>query len=124
MLLATISDTDAKKFANIPDFLLDQERSLKSEIAYYEQKLSEGANEAESQNYRKHLFNLNREYEDFIKALEQAFPQYYNLKYNVNTSQISAIQQVLDDQSELLSYFLAPRSGRLYIFRINFRDLK
>jgi CHAT domain-containing protein/Tfp pilus assembly protein PilF len=124
VLLAAISETDAKEFANIPLNLLEQERQLKSDIAYYEQKLAEKPEAQLEKNYRETLFALNRNYEDFTKNLEQKFPEYFNLKYNVKTAEVSDIQSVIDKKTQVLSYFIAEKNPRLYVFQITHDQYK
>jgi CHAT domain-containing protein/Tfp pilus assembly protein PilF len=124
VLLAAISETDAKEFANIPQNLLEQERQLKSDIAYYEQKLAEKPEAQLEKTYREKLFTLNRNYEVFTKNLEQKYPEYFNLKYSVKTAQVADIQSVIDDKTEVLSYFIAEKNPRLYVFQITQNQYK
>jgi CHAT domain-containing protein/Tfp pilus assembly protein PilF len=119
VLLEAISETEAKHFANIPDVLLESERQLKVDIAYYEQKLASRPSAEEEKKYRDKLFTLNREYNDFSKDLEKKYPEYYNLKFNVHASTVEEIQKTLDGETSLISYFIADKSQRVYIFRIS-----
>ncbi|MCU0445388.1 MAG: CHAT domain-containing protein [Microscillaceae bacterium] len=124
VLLAAISETDAKDFANIPTNLLEQEKQLKTDIAFYEQKLAEKPEAGIEKNYREKLFALNRNYEGFVKNLEQKYPEYFNLKYSVKTAQVSDIQSVIDEKTEVLSYFIAEKNPRLYVFQIHQNHFK
>jgi CHAT domain-containing protein len=119
VLLEAISDSDAKHFANIPDSLLEKEKFIKTEISFYEQKLAEKSDPAKEQVFRDKLFSLNRQYENFISAMEKQFPEYYNLKYNVKASTVKSLQNVLNKESALVSYFIADESKRVYIFYIS-----
>lgn len=128
VLLAAISDTDAKAYAKIPSNLLNQERYLKSEIAYYEQKIAEAPSPQEEKKLRTQLFNLNRDYENFIQDLENEFQDYYYLKYYVDPTEASEIQSLLGKNGQMISYFIAERNQRLYVFsldseRIRVRDI-
>lgn len=118
VLLEAISDASAKHFASIPDSLLEKENTIKTEISFYEQKLAEKNDAAAEQTLRDKLFSLNRQYETFITDLEKRFPDYYNLKYNVKTTSVNALRQVLPAGSALVSYFIAEESKRVYIFFI------
>ncbi|MGB0523782.1 MAG: CHAT domain-containing protein [Flammeovirgaceae bacterium] len=118
VLLAAISDTEAKQFANIPNELLEQEKELKSEISSYEQKAAEAANAEEEETYRVKLFEFNQQYAKFIQGLESKFPDYFNLKYNVKTATVADVQAALDDETALISYFIAEKDKRLYTFMI------
>lgn len=119
VLLEAISESNAKQFANIPDELIQQETDLNTKIAYYDQKLAQGVeNKKEEEEVKNILFQLKEEYQVFTKKLETEFPEYYNLKYNVSVASVEDVQKAIDDKTVVMSYFQAPRSGRLYIFRI------
>ncbi len=115
VLLSAISDAQAKEFAGIPKEVLENENELKAEITFYENQLSDKKNE---QTTRNKLFELNRNYETLIKDLEQKYPEYYNLKYNVETSNVRSLQAILDSETAIISYFTAEKQKRLYIFEI------
>ena len=118
VLLEAISDASAKHFASIPDSLLEKENTIKMDISFYEQKLAEKNDATSEQVLRDKLFSLNRQYELFISELEKRFPDYYNLKYNVKTTSVNSLRQVLKPGSALVSYFIAEESKRVYIFYI------
>lgn len=115
VLLSAISDTKAKEFAGIPADILENEKELKAEIIFYEQQL---ANKKEEQNARNKLFELNRSYESFVKNLEQKYPEYYNLKYNVQTTGVRDLQKMVGNKTAIISYFTAEKQKRIYIFEI------
>jgi CHAT domain-containing protein len=118
VLLGAISDTQAKSFANIPDSLVEAERELKSEISVFEQKRAEATNTIETEKYREQLFALNKKYAQFVTDLESKFPEYFNLKYNVETAGIPEIQAILQKDEAMISYFLADNDRRVYGFII------
>lgn len=122
VLQESIADSDAKSFSGIPNNLLDEEKSLKSQIALAMQKLAQKPNTDEEQQLRASLFNLDREYQSFIKKLEQDYPNYFNLKFNQTTPTVVDIQKQLDSKSALLSYFIS--SKRLYIFIITKKNFE
>lgn len=119
VLLEAISESEAKHFANIPDDLLEKERSLNSDIAFYEQKLAQGAMAKEEEQVLKDkLFELRKVYQVFTKSLETDFPEYFNLKYNVQVASIETLQNMLNEKTAFISYFQAERTGRMYVFNI------
>jgi CHAT domain-containing protein len=125
VLLEAISETQAKNFAGIADSLLEREKQLKADIAFNEQKVSENASNAKLDKiYRDKLFDLNRRYEVFAKKLETQFPEYYNLKFNVKIADVVTIQQVIDKNTALISYFNSENAGRLYVFIITQKDFE
>lgn len=118
VLLEAISDTDAKEFANIPASLLEQEKSIKSDIALITQKLAQKPTEEEERKLREKLYTQNRLYESFTKKLESEFPDYYNLKYNTTSPSIEQIQNLLPKGTALMSYFIDEKNSRLYTYVI------
>ncbi len=122
VLLDAISDSEAKDFAGIPREQLDKEKSLKADITFYEQLLAKNENPEREQQYRNELFTLNNQYRDFVQNLERSYPEYYNLKFSTASASVSDVQSVLAENSALVSYFVATKSNRLYIFTIGKKE--
>ena len=124
VLQESIADSNAKSFSGIPNIMLDEEKNFKSEIAMLTQKLAQKPAAEEEQKLRSTLFNLDREYNAFIKKLEQDYPNYFNLKFNQTSPTVSGLQKLLDTKTAILSYFIAEKSKRLYIFILTQKSLK
>lgn len=124
VLLEAISESEAKSFAGIPANLLEQEKDLKSAIALTAQKLAQKPAPEEEKFLREASFNLNRSYESFVRKLENEFPGYFNLKFNAALPSINQLQNLLNDKTALLSYFIDEKNNRLYIFVITRRSYK
>ncbi len=118
VLQEAISDANAKSFAGIPDELLEEEKYLKALSAYCHQQLAQKPSPEEEQSLRDILFKVNRDYEVFVKNLEEKFPEYYNLKFNSTAPSISQIQSKLDKKTAIISYFIDEKNNRLYTFLI------
>ena len=117
VLLAAISDTKAKHFAGLPDDLLEAESKLKAEVAYYDHKVAETTGD-EQDSFRVRLIEANQDYNSFIADLEEKYPRYFNLKYSNAQVTISELQNVLDGETGVLSYFKAERNNTLYAFLV------
>jgi CHAT domain-containing protein/predicted negative regulator of RcsB-dependent stress response len=124
VLLASIADANAKSFAGIPDDLLAQEQMMKSEVAYYEQKLAGKPSPEAEIRYRQELFDWTKNYTDLIVALELQYPTYFNLKHNTKIPSVAEIQKKLDEGTAMLSYFVGRNSGRIYLFVITKNNYK
>ncbi|UII24932.1 CHAT domain-containing protein [Fulvivirga maritima] len=117
VLLQAISDAAAKSYAHIPASLLEVEKNFKTDIAYYEQIVASArASSSEDQNK---LFELKSAYQKFIEQLEQQYPNYYNLKYNVPIPSIEKLQTDLSEESAIIAYFIGQRFNRIYTFYIS-----
>lgn len=118
VLLESISDSNAKSFAGIPNDLLEEEKNLKSAITLTAQKLVQKPSPEEEKSLRETSFNLNRSYVAFIQKLEHQFPEYFNLKFNSASPSIEQLQAMLNDKTALLSYFIDEKNSHLYVFLI------
>ncbi len=118
VLLESISDSNAKSFAGIPDDLVNEEKNLKTAITLAAQKLAQKPSPDEEKSLRETLFSLNRSYEAFIQNMEAQYPAYFNLKFNNASPSIEQLQALLDDKTGLLSYFIDERNNQVYIFLI------
>jgi len=116
VLQESIAESEAKSFAGIPQDLLEEEKNLKSAIAYLAQKLAQKPGEEEEKSLRSNLFDVNGQYEKFVKDLEQAYPGYYNLKFNKSVPSIGRLREKLVAGTALVSYFVSEKSRQLYTF--------
>lgn len=117
----TIMESKAKKFAGIPDSLLDYERQLKIDLSFLDKQLfeeskkSKKADSAKISLWQNSLFQLKRDYESLINRFEKSYPAYFNLKYQTGSPSVTEIQEkVLISDSAILEYFLSDSS--LFIF--------
>lgn len=118
VLQSSIADAEAKSYAGIPEELLDREKYLKAETALLTQKLSQKPSHEEEVQIRQSLLTANKDYQQFIDQLEKDFPQYYNLKFNKTSPSVLSIQETLDNDHAVVSYFVAEHGKMLYTFII------
>jgi len=121
VLLQSISDASAKSYANIPAEKISMENSFQKKINFYEQQIAKNE-DGKSQEYISKLLDVRRDYEAFIDTLENIYPAYYNLKYNVEIPTIEAIQKLLKENEALISYFVA--ADAIYVFLLTDNKLK
>jgi CHAT domain-containing protein/Tfp pilus assembly protein PilF len=124
VLLESISDTNAKSFAGIPEHLLEEEKNLKSALNLSAQKLAQKPSAEEEKILRENSFALKRRYETFTQKLEDEFPTYFNLKFNSNAPSVPQLQALLNGKTALLSYFIDEKNNQLYIFLIRKKNYK
>lgn len=118
VLQESIADAQAKSFAGIPAELVDQEKNLKSGIAFLSQRLSLGPPAEEEKYLRESLFVLNSEYNAFTRKLEKDYPNYYNLKFNNSFPGVEDLQKTLKSDEAIISYFFAEKANKMYQFVI------
>ena len=124
VLQESIADAQAKSFSGIPNELLEQEKNLKSNITLLSQKISLKPDPEEEKKLRERLFSMNLEYDAFIKRLEKEYPNYFNLKFNQATPTTSILQNSLNNETAIVSFFVAEKSKRIYQFLITKNKFK
>jgi CHAT domain-containing protein/Tfp pilus assembly protein PilF len=105
-LLEALAASDASKFSGIPDNLLDLEKSYNTQISFYEKKLAETYDEQTESTLRNGLFKVKRDYDKLISDFEKNYPKYYEMKYSKANLIVKQIQDVLDDNTALRTYFI------------------
>ncbi len=124
VLQESIADAEAKSFAGIPPTLLDEENNLKSAIALLSQKLSDKPAPDEEKKLRSDLFAATQQYNQFTQRLEKDFPAYFNLKFNHANPSTTDLQETLNDETAIISYFIEEKTQRLYSFIIGKNSFK
>ena len=124
VLLEAISEANAKSFSGLPDSLLVKESTLKNEIAYDELMLSKSDNEADKKKWGSLMLSSTRDYESFIKKLEQNFPTYYQLKYPKNSLTLKMVQSSMDKETTLMHYFISDKYAEVTLFLVQQKKIK
>ncbi len=110
ILFSSLAESNAKSFGGIPDSLVTKEQDLKKTINQITQELSANPDSAQRVYYQDQLFKANQAYDQLILRLENDFPKYYDLKYDVSVVNIQTLQDFLPDSTMLLTYFLTDDS--------------
>lgn len=126
-LKRSLAFSNAKELGGIPDSLKAKEVALKKKLAAQQTQLvkasDNSAEEALKDELKEALLTDKHNLDNFIEDLEQAYPQYYQLKYQNKTWQIKDIQeQLLDEESLLLEYFITNRG--VYVLAISKEGVK
>lgn len=115
------------QYAGIPPKLLSQENALKKEHYLLETEIIELESEGEASeglsDKKDRLFEIVREYEALIQKLEQDYPKYYQLKYEI--SQVvnpNDIATNLPEGAAMIEFFVGKK--QLFIFAISSKGLK
>ncbi len=123
ILQAGLSTIRAKQFAGIPDSLLEYERRLKIDLAFYEKSLFDEGQKGKPADstklilWRETLFSLQKGHDSLMAKFAEEYPAYYNLQYHAGTMSAKQLQnQILDENLAVVEYFIADRV--IYIFTI------
>ncbi len=123
IILEALTEAEAKQYAGIPDSLLAKEHQLRIDLAFYDRNLTEAhmnpksADSAKTAQWRDKEFQLKQDYEALLERFEREYPDYYNLKYRLNTVTVAQVRsEILSENTALVEYFTGKDS--LFIFTI------
>ncbi len=127
VLLAHLRDKEAKNIGNIPENLLKEDASLKSEIFFYnklihDQKLIDKPAESKIKMWNSRIFDLSRKQEELIKSIEKNYPAYFNLKYDNTVISVEEIRKKLSPRQAIVEFTLS--DSVLYAFAISSGNIK
>ncbi|MEA2105327.1 MAG: tetratricopeptide repeat protein [Bacteroidota bacterium] len=124
VLLQALAGSEALRFAGIPDSLLQKEHDLSINMAFYKRILAEQPDSAKESLFRDKLFEANQEYDKLIATLETQYPDYYELKYNEEPAGVEEIQEILDPETAMISYFTGDSTVTIFCITKNDLDVK
>lgn len=125
VLRDALAGIEAKKFAGIPEELLEQEEKLLSDITYFQSILSEARQTGEVKKetlYKEKLFQTNLSHRELTLKLEQEYPNYYQLKYQDQTIELGELQSYLTPEEAVVEYFRG--DSTLYAIFITSEDIE
>ncbi len=120
ILAQALQESSAKQFAGIPAALLEKEKSLRLDQAFYETEIqkekfkTQKSDSAKVREFESRLFARKREYGSLMRQLEKAYPRYYDLKYRTETASVADLQKSLDQKTALLEYFLGDSTINIF----------
>ena len=125
-LLAAIRDLQARNFGGVPPALLQKEKDLNRDIAFYsenvyEEKRKNNPDQKKLGIWEDKLFSLNKDHDDLIHLLEKNYPRYYSLKYDNSIVSPVDLSGSMGHKKVILEYILTDSS--LYTFLIDNKGL-
>lgn len=99
---------------DLPENLKKEEQRIRSQLAFFETDLAVKYN---ADNFRTAALSLNRAYKKLLQDIEKSAPQYYDLRYQTPSVSIKVVQQNLQPDEALVSYYQGKEW--YYIFAIN-----
>ena len=123
LLRAAMKEDEARVNANLPTDMLEQEQQLRLDLSLWEHKIAMESVKPENiqdkttlADYHSQHYDCKQQYDLLIAQLEQDYPKYYRLKYDLKVAQITQIQAALPPKTALLNYGLTDK--HLYCFVI------
>ncbi|MEM1122517.1 MAG: CHAT domain-containing protein, partial [Bacteroidota bacterium] len=114
LLLEALNDESAKQYANVPAFLLQRNKDLNRQIAFFENQLvrlkenGKTSDDSDVFQLEEKLFQRRQNRQQLLTTIEQDYPDYFQLKYDKKLAGIADLQSTLpDSKTALLHYTLA-----------------
>ncbi|GAA0872898.1 CHAT domain-containing protein [Gangjinia marincola] len=102
LLLEALQSSQVESFANVPQEIITKEQIYRAQITQLEkQQMEQGA----TPGVDERLVGLRGDYFSYLDSIKTTYPKYHELKYNVGVTSLSELQQKLDDQTTLASFF-------------------
>jgi CHAT domain-containing protein len=122
-LLASTRELKATQF-HIPADVAELERRLKTEISFYNARISEenarkSADESVVSEWKNIVLNATQKRDSLISLFEKKYPEYYQIKYNTEVINPDDIPEIAGRNTNYLNYVVSDTV--LYIFLVNKR---
>jgi len=123
VLNEALQEIRARQFTGLPDSLLEKERNLRIDLAFYETEIQkekekkDGRDSLKVGDFENRYFRRKYQYEQLVESLERDHPRYYELKYRPQSTEMAALQKALAPNSALLEYFVG--DSAIYIFAVS-----
>ncbi|MDX2246725.1 MAG: CHAT domain-containing protein [Bacteroidia bacterium] len=128
LLYFALSEAEKIKSLGLPDSLTERENLIKTELAFYQEKIFEESRKTIGQNseklirWKEKIFHLEEETRIFKKVLETHYPQYYQLKYPQEEITVSEVRKLLPKGAAWLEYFCG--ESATYAFKITDNEIQ
>lgn len=123
-LLKNINTAQTRAIKDIPQSIWDKENMLKTNITNISNKIHtlkslpiEAQDIKQLLDLQEQLNTHKKAYDNLLAHLEETYPLYKNIKYNLNFISVDDVRQLLAPEQALISYFV----GHKNIFIIDIR---
>ncbi|MEL6820762.1 MAG: CHAT domain-containing tetratricopeptide repeat protein [Calditrichota bacterium] len=123
LLLGSMLASDSRRFARLPAEIRAEEQQFHKDLADWEQRLAVVDQAAELDLQKRSevsakLFDVRERYQLFLTQLKADFPDYFNIKYDLEPITVEDTQAFLKEAKNdlLLEYFVGKKE--LYLFSI------
>ena len=120
VLHQSLIERKAKKELINTDFV-QKDMALKAELNELERALAQIEEAKRGETYNQ-FFEKRKEYQEFVTSLETEYPDYYQAKYNINTTSLTDIQGALGEEEKILHYLVG--ENEIFILYIDIDDVE
>ncbi len=110
LLLQAVQQLRAQKVSRVPDWVVEKENKLKTDIAYlsgeiyYEAKQGRKMDKVRLEKLEANLAQVEEEYPKYLDYIEKTYPEYYSMKYKQQPISCEALQERMGKDDVLLNY--------------------
>lgn len=120
LIKESVDKIDATNFLNIPTELIELERKLISDQAYYKSKLvnpqnTQSTDQKMISEYEDNLFYVKKRIDSLKQELQKDYKPYFDLKYSNRAIPIADIQKELNEQSVVVEYFISESTFSVFL---------
>ena len=105
-----------------PSEILTEEKELKLKLGYAKKHLLDIRTEEDGSpdpqliaEVEQTIFRMQNEHDDFLASLEEEYPTYYELAYQLPDIDIPRIQTLLPDSSVMLEYYVGSEQVVIFV---------
>jgi len=121
LLLEAIRNTEATKYGQIPEAIINRGQQFRATISHIEQEIFN--EKTTNKSLTDSLSSLKDVYYNFLAKIEKEYPKYYDLKYKPDVVSLNTIQQQLQKNQAVFSYLATDDSLYLAIIDSNNKTL-
>lgn len=129
LLQEALQESRARNYIDMPDSVLQVERQLKIDLAFYEKQLFDlytqkpATQQAQFPILQEQVFNLKETYRQFVRRLEKRYPAYFQLKYDLGNAGVADVQAGLKGKkTQVIQYFWGEEN--VYLFAISQQEFR
>lgn len=123
ILLETLKSNEGKSLANVPRHLIEKEKTLNRDIAFYEKTLQKARTAKESAKeklYQEYLSKTRLELVALKEQLERDYPTFQEWKYGGEPISIAVVQsKLLNEQNVFIEYFIGDSTAFVFVITKN-----
>jgi CHAT domain-containing protein len=107
-----LQESEARRFAGVPESVINQEQEHNAEIAQLHQTLALEKEKGDSQDEERvrilqnELFQAQAVHQNWLEMLEEEYPDYYGMKYSRDVLSIDDVQETLIRENQLVLHYL------------------
>ncbi|WP_158597800.1 CHAT domain-containing tetratricopeptide repeat protein [Aquimarina sp. AD10] len=107
-----LASANARNFIGLPKKVLELEKELRIDQAFYQSKITEERSKQEIDSskvvdYENRLFDISKRQDSLTTILEKDYPKYHQLKHKNALVSVSDMQQKLKANTTLLEFFVS-----------------